>query len=174
MSVASITEMVQYLTFDLDGETFALEISKVREVLDFTAVNKVPQTPDFMLGVINLRGNVVPVVDMRRKFGMGRAGETTNTCIIIIETELDGESMVLGALADSVREVLELAPDQVAPPPRIGTKLKDRFIKGMGRRGSQFIIILDIDRVFSAEELAVAVGIGAEKPVVEEARCNLA
>jgi purine-binding chemotaxis protein CheW len=168
MSVASITETGQYLTFRLDSETFAIDISKVREVLDFTTVTKVPQTPDFMLGVINLRGNVVPVVDMRLKFGMSRTETTVNTCIIIVEIELDGETAVLGALADSVQEVLELPPDQIEPPPKIGTRLKTQFIKGMGHHGAQFIIILEIDKVFSAEELAIAQEMGVETPIAEK------
>lgn len=156
MSVSTITETTQYLTFKLEDEVFALEISKVREVLDFTVVTKVPQTPEFMLGVINLRGSVVPVVDMRLKFAMTKTQTTVNTCVIIVEIELDGETTVLGALADSVQEVIELDPDQIEPPPRIGTRLKTKFIKGMGKRDSEFIIILDIDKVFSAEELAIA------------------
>ena len=156
MSVSSITETSQYLTFKLEDEVFALDISKVREVLDFTGVAKVPQTPPFMLGVINLRGSVVPVVDMRLKFGMSQTETTVNTCIIIVEIEIDGETTVLGALADSVQEVMDLDPDQIEPPPRIGTRLNTKFIKGMGKRDNQFIIILDIDRVFSADELAVA------------------
>lgn len=156
MSVSTITETTQYLTFKLEHEVFALEISKVREVLDYTAVTKVPQTPDFMLGVINLRGSVVPVVDMRLKFGMTKTETTVNTCIIIVEIELDGETTILGALADSVQEVIELDPEQIEPPPRIGTRLKTKFIKGMGKRDNEFIIILDIDKVFSVEELAIA------------------
>lgn len=160
MSVTAITETTQYLTFKLKDEVFALDISKVREVMDFTTVTKVPQTPDFMLGVINLRGSVVPVVDMRLKFGMTRTEKSVNTCIIIVEIELDGETTVLGALADSVQEVMDLDPDQIEPPPRIGTRLKTKFIKGMGKRDNQFIIILDIDKVFTAEELAIAEDMG--------------
>jgi purine-binding chemotaxis protein CheW len=155
MSVSSITETSQYLTFKLEEEVFALDITKVREVLDFTAVTKVPETPDFMLGVINLRGSVVPVVDMRLKFGMSRTEKTVNTCIIIVEVELDGETAVLGALADSVQEVMDLDPDQIEPPPRIGTRLKSSFIKGMGKKDNCFIIILEIDKVFSADDLAM-------------------
>ncbi|HYA40786.1 MAG TPA: chemotaxis protein CheW [Syntrophobacteraceae bacterium] len=156
MSVTSITETSQYLTFKLEEEVFALDISKVREVLDFTDVTKVPETPDFMLGVINLRGSVVPVVDMRLKFGMDRTEKTVNTCIIIVEIEIDGETNILGALADSVQEVMDLDPDQIEPPPRIGTRLKTKFIKGMGKRDNQFIIMLDIDKVFSSDDLAAA------------------
>ncbi|HEY4708186.1 MAG TPA: chemotaxis protein CheW [Thermodesulfobacteriota bacterium] len=148
-------ESMQYLTFKLEDEVFALDITKVREVLDFTTVTKVPRTPDFMRGVINLRGSVVPVVDMRLKFGMSRTEQTVNTCIIIVEINLDGERLILGALADSVQEVIELEPGQIEPAPRIGTRLSTEFIKGMGKRDDQFIIILDIDRIFSMDELAV-------------------
>ena len=144
----------QYLTFKLDDEVFALGIDKVREVLDYTSVTKVPQTPEFMRGVINLRGSVVPVVDMRLKFGMAKTEKTVNTCIIIVEINLEGETTILGALADSVQEVLDLEPHQIEPAPKIGTKLRTDFIRGMGKRDEQFIIILDIDRVFSSEELA--------------------
>lgn len=159
MSVPGITETGQYLTFELQEEVFALDISKVREVLDYTRVTKVPDTPEFMLGVINLRGSVVPVVDMRLKFGMSKTEKTLNTCIIIVEVELDGETTILGALADSVEEVMELDPDRIEPPPRIGTRLKTKFLKGMGKRDEHFIIILDIDKIFSADELAPALDI---------------
>ena len=156
------TETNQYLTFRLDEEIFALEIGKVREVLDFTTVTKVPRTPEFMRGVINLRGSVVPVVDMRLKFGMPRTDKTVNTCIIIVEIALDGETTILGALADSVQEVLELEPDQIEPAPRIGTRLNTEFIQGMGKREEQFIILLDIDRVFSSEDIAGVKGTSGE------------
>lgn len=148
----------QYLTFQLDGEVFALEIGKVREVLDFSSVTRVPRTPAFMRGVINLRGSVVPVIDMRLKFDMERTTETVNTCIIIVEVELDGETSVLGALADSVQEVVDLESDQIEPPPRIGTRLRTDFIRGMGKHDEQFIIILDIDKVFSVDELVAVTG----------------
>ena len=162
MSVSSITETSQYLTFKLEDEVFALDIAKVREVLDFTSIAKVPQTPDFMLGVINLRGTVVPVVDMRLKFAMTRAETTVNTCIIIVEIEIDGENTVLGALVDSVQEVMDLDPDQIEPAPRIGTRLNTKFIKGMGKRDNHFIIIMDIDKIFSTDELAMARDMGEE------------
>jgi len=155
MGVAEVMETTQYLTFKLEEEIFALDISKVREVLDFTAITKVPRTPEFMRGVINLRGNVVPVVDMRLKFGMTKTENTVNTCIIIVEIHLDGETTVLGALADAVQEVIELGAGQIEPAPKIGTRLKTDFIQGMGKRDEGFIIILDIDRVFSTDELAL-------------------
>lgn len=165
MSVATITEATQFLTFMLDEEVFAVDISKVREVLDFTTVTKVPQTPDFMRGVINLRGGVVPVVDMRIKFGMPATEKTVDTCIIIVEIELDDETTVLGALADSVQEVMDLNPDEIEPAPRIGTRLNTEFIRGMGKRGEEFVIILDINKVFSADELAQVKDAGVEDEV---------
>ena len=155
MGVSEIIETTQYLTFKLEEEIFALDISKVREVLDFTPITKVPRTPEFMRGVINLRGNVVPVVDMRLKFGMTKTENTVNTCIIIVEINLDGETTVLGALADAVQEVIELESGQIGPAPKIGTRLTTDFIQGMGKRDEGFIIILDIDRVFSADELSL-------------------
>jgi purine-binding chemotaxis protein CheW len=148
-------EFNQYLTFTLDDEVFGLAIDKVREVLDFTTVTRVPQTPPYMRGVINLRGSVVPVIDLNLKFGMNKTEKTVNTCIIIAEIEMDGEVTVLGALADSVQEVVELEPEHIEPAPKIGTKLNTAFIKGMGKRDDVFIILLDIDKVFSLEELAV-------------------
>ncbi len=166
MEMTAVSEATQYLTFRLEDEVFALDISKVREVLDFTTITKVPRTPEFMRGVINLRGSVVPVVDMRLKFGMPRTERTVNTCIIIVEVAVDGEKLVLGMLADSVQEVLDLGPDHIEPAPRIGTRLKTEFIKGMGKRESDFIIILDIDKIFSTEELTLTqdVGVGEEGP----------
>jgi purine-binding chemotaxis protein CheW len=155
MSVAGIMETTQYLTFKLDDEVFALDIGKVREVLDFTSITKVPRTPEFMRGVINLRGSVVPVVDLRLKFGMSMTEKTVNTCIIITEVTVDNETTVLGALADSVQEVLDLEPGHIEPAPKIGTRLNTEFIRGMGKRDNNFIIILDIDKIFSVSELAV-------------------
>lgn len=161
MSVTEIAETAQYLTFKLGNEVFALDISTVREVLDFTSITKVPRTPEFMRGVINLRGSVVPVVDMRLKFGMTETEKTVHTCIIIVEITLDGDKTVLGALADSVQEVVELEPGQIEPAPKIGTRLKTDFIKGMGKRNDDFIIILDIDMVFSSDELELVQDVGA-------------
>jgi len=158
MAVSGITETRQYLTFILDGELFALDISKVREVLDYTKITRVPQMPEFMLGVINLRGSVVPVIDMRTKFGMNKVERTVNTCIVIVEVTLDSDNVILGALVDSVQEVFELDPEQIEPPPKIGMRLKTEFIKGMGKKEEKFIIILDIDRIFSTEELVMLQG----------------
>ena len=154
MSVDTITETCQYLTFKLDNEVFALDVATVREVLDFTAVARIPRTPDFMRGVINLRGSVVPVVDLRLAFGISATEKTVSTCIIVVEVLLEGEKTIIGALADSVEEVIDLEPEHIQPAPRMGTAIRTEFIRGMGKRDSRFLMILDIDRVFSGEQLA--------------------
>lgn len=153
MSIDTVAETTQYLSFRLGEETFAVDVAKVREILDFDTITKVPQTPDFMRGVINLRGSVVPVVDMRLKFGMSRTEQSVNTCIVVMEVVTEGETIILGSLADSVQEVLDLEPEQIEPAPRIGTRLNTEFLKGMGKHNEQFIMILDIDKLFSADEL---------------------
>ena len=153
METKELLETSQYLAFKLEAEIFAFDISKVREVLEFTAVTKVPKTPGMMKGVINLRGSVVPVIDMRIKFGMGETEKTVNTVIIIIEIELDEEKTMIGALVDSVEAVIDLDTEHIEPPPKIGTKLNTEFIMGMGKLDDQFIIILDIESIFSSDEL---------------------
>jgi len=162
MSIAEIDEMTQYLTFKLQDEVFALDISKVREVLDFTTVTKVPRMPDFLRGVINLRGSVVPVIDLRLKFGMPITAKTVNTCVIIVEVKLNDETVILGVLADSVQEVMDLEADAIEPAPRIGTHLKTDFIKGMGKHKETFIMILDIDKVFTADDIEIVKDAGSE------------
>ena len=161
MSADIITEATQYLTFSLGEEDFALEIARVREVLDYTNITKVPRMPEFLRGVINLRGNVVPVTDLRLKLGMSATKRTVDTCIVIVETGVDGDLMDMGVLTDSVQEVLDLDPAQIEPAPRLGTKLNTEFIRGMGKKDDKFLIILDIDKVLSSEDLAVVQGTGS-------------
>lgn len=170
MSITGITETGQYLTFRLGDEIFALNVAQVREVLDLTTITKVPGTPDFMRGVINVRGSVVPVMDLRLKFGLSRTENTLDTRIIVMELSLEGEVVVLGTLADSVNEVIDLDPSHIEPPPKIGMRWRTEFIKGIGKRNDLFIIILDIDRVFSTDELAIleTVSEEAEPKVLEE------
>ena len=154
MEDTDMATSAQYLTFLLDGELFAVDISKIREVLEFTSVTKVPRTPPFMRGVINLRGSVVPVIDMRAKFHMSKTEKTVNTCIIILEIVLEDGITVMGALADSVQEVMELNSEQIEPPPKIGTHLHSDFLVGIGKHEGKFIMILDIDKIFSVSELS--------------------
>lgn len=170
MSEAAVDIAQQYLTFGLGSETFAINVERVREVLDTANVTQVPQTPDYMLGVINLRGSVVPVVDMRVKFGMETAEKTVDTCIVVLEIAVGGDIVVVGALADSVREVLDISADKIEPPPRLGTKLNTDFIQGMGNCNGEFVVILNVDQTFTCEELQLArmVGGSAETEVESE------
>lgn len=168
MSVATIKETAQYITFKLGDELFAINVSQVREVLDLSLVTKVPTAPEYMRGVVNVRGNAIPVVDLRLKFGLPKVADTVQTRIVVLELKMDGEPVVLGGLADSVHEVIELEPQQIDEPPSIGMRWKTEVIQGMGKRGDQFIIILDINRVFSTADLAlsdVASGVAAPEAV---------
>jgi purine-binding chemotaxis protein CheW len=149
---------LQYLTFGLGEEVFALETGSVREVIELVSVTRIPKTPPFMRGVINLRGHAVPVVDLRIKFDMPKVADTVNTCIIIVDVEVEGENCYMGAIVDSVREVFEMTSDQINPPPRMGTSIRADFIRGMGKQNEEFIMILDIGKVFSPEELQVMRG----------------
>lgn len=153
MSIAEMTETRQYLTFTLENEFFAIDIEQTLEVLEYKTITKVPRTPEYMVGVINIRGNVIPVVDMRIKFGMNKTQQTINTCIVIVELKINKEITVLGIVVDTVQEVFELADNQIEPAPKIGTQLNVEFIKGMGKKNEEFIIILDIDKIFSVKEL---------------------
>lgn len=142
-----------YLTFKLGNEFFAANVSQVFEILQLTKITKVPQSPSYMRGVINLRGNVLPVIDTRIKFGMSYTEDTVNTCIMVLNVHMDSESVMLGALVDSVQEVLEISADQIKPTPSIGTKYRSEFIEGMVKLHEQFIMLLNIDHIFSADEL---------------------
>jgi len=156
MKDEKVIDVSEHLTFTLGKEVFALDITSVREVLELTPITKIPRTPDFMRGVINLRGHAVPVMDMRLKFGMPLAQVTVDTCIIIVEVEFEGERIVMGGLVDSVREVFEIPPEAMEATPRMGTSINVDYIKGIGKQDGEFIIVLDIDRLFSAKELAAA------------------
>ncbi|MBT4290654.1 MAG: chemotaxis protein CheW [Deltaproteobacteria bacterium] len=169
METNEMIQTNQFFTFMLGDEIFAIDISQIREVLEFTNITKVPQTPDMMKGVINLRGSVVPVIDMRLKFGMGENEKTVDTCIVIIETMLDNNQTMIGALVDSVKEVMDLDSDHIEPAPKIGTQLNTAYIRGMGKHDGQFIIILDIDRIFSASELEMAQQVGDPSPIAASA-----
>ena len=143
----------QYLSFRLDGELFAIDVAGVREVIDRTEMTRIPRMPEFMRGVINLRGNVVPVVDLQMKFGIGKVETTIDTCVVVLEVNVDEEPTTVGALVDAVEEVFELDPGHIEPPPKMGTRLNTDFIEGMGRLDDEFVILLDADKVFSAVEI---------------------
>jgi purine-binding chemotaxis protein CheW len=159
-----ITENFQYMTFKLGNELFAINVSQVREVLEVSTITKVPTSPDYMRGVVNVRGKAIPVVDLRLRFGLAPAPDTVSTRIIVMELLLDGEIAILGGMADSVHEVIELEAANINPPPRIAMRWRTEFIQGMGRRGDDFIIILDVNAVFASDELALVDGIAQEQP----------
>jgi purine-binding chemotaxis protein CheW len=127
----------------------------VREVLEVPQITKVPTAPQYMRGVVNVRGQSIPVVDLRLRFGLPKATETLQTRIIVMELALDGEVAVLGGMADSVHEVIELEPGNINPPPKIAMRWRTEFIQGMGKRGEEFIIILDFNSVFSTDEMTL-------------------
>jgi purine-binding chemotaxis protein CheW len=158
MAVTAITEIDQYLTFRLEREMYGVQVSKVKEVLEYIDITRVPRMPEYMRGVINLRGSVVPVIDMRLKFGLEAIEPTVDTCIIVIEVDTDGETITVGALADSVSEVIEIQPSEIEPAPKIGSTLDTTFIKGMGKHRDEFIIILDIDKIFTSQEISAVTG----------------
>lgn len=148
-------ETSEYFSFILGEEEFALEITKVREVLDYTSIFRIPRMPDFIRGVINLRGDVVPVVDLRLKLGMTPTEKTVNTCIVIVEVGVLEETVVMGVLVDGVQEVFTLDLNEVKPAPKLGIQLNTEFIRGIGKRHEKFLILLDINQVFSIEEIAL-------------------
>ena len=169
MSQSAISENALYLTFKLDDEIFSIDVSQVREVLDLPAITKVPKAPPYLRGVINVRGNVVPVVDLRTKFGITKAESTVHTRIIVMDLNMDEEQVILGAVADSVHEVLEISADRIEPPPRIGNRWRTEFIKGIGKQNDQFIMIMDVDSVFSSDMLALVAETGDDSASPPEA-----
>ena len=150
-----ITDTRQYMTCKIGDELFAIDVAQVREVLEVSQITKVPTAPQYMRGVVNVRGEATPVVDLRLRFGLPKGTDTVHTRIIVMELEIDGEATVLGGIADSVHEVIELDPANINPPPRIAMRWRTEFIQGMGKRGDDFIIILDVNAVFSSEDLAL-------------------
>lgn len=152
MAIA-ITETAQYMTFKLGDELFAINVAQVREVLEVSQITRIPTAPEYMRGVVNVRGKAIPVVDLRLKFGLPKGQATVHTRIVVIELDMDGEVTVVGGVADSVHEVIELEPGHIAPPPSIASRWRTELIRGMGRRGDEFIIILDINAIFSSDAL---------------------
>ena len=147
-------EQAQSLTFLLGEEMFAVPILNVREIIEHGHITVVPMMPDAIRGVINLRGAVVPVVDLNRRFGRGHTKEGKRTCIVIVEIPRDTETLVVGMMVDAVSEVLEIPGTEIEPPPLFGARIRTDFISGMGKVGGRFVILLDMGRVLSVDELA--------------------
>lgn len=159
--LASAGEANQYLTFTLSGEMFAVGILNVKEIIEYGSLTEIPMMPAFIRGVINLRGAVVPVIDLAARFG-GKVTEVgRRTCIVIVEVQQEEERHDIGIMVDAVSEVLEIPGTEIEPPPAFGARIRADFIAGMGKVGGKFVIILDILRVLSVEEMAVIADAGA-------------
>ncbi len=148
-------EQQQYLTFMLGDEMFAIGILSIREIIEYGFVTDVPMTPPFIRGVLNLRGAVVPVVDLAVRFGRQPGENSKRTCIVIVDIEGDNGSQQMGVVVDAVNEVLEIADGDIEPPPEFGARIRNDFIKSMGKINGKFVVILDLNRVLSVEEVAV-------------------
>ena len=154
MSTNNVDTTNQYLTFSLSDELYALEVSKVKEVLEYQPITRVPKTPDFMRGVINVRGGIVPIVDLRLKFDLPAQEQTVDTCIIVLEISIENETITVGTIADNVHEVVEIQPEEIEPTPKIGTRLDTDFIEGIGKNNDRFLVILNIDKILTSEEIS--------------------
>ncbi len=163
MAGEEIKQTNQYLTFKLDEEYFTVNVDNVREILEYVKITKMPDAPPFMRGIINVRGGIVPVIDLRLKFGMEPTDPKSTTRIVVMEIEREeGDKLVIGSLADSVKEVIELSAAQIDPPPDIGARWKREFIKGVGKYQDEFLMLLDIHKLFSQTELSMLDQAGEE------------
>jgi len=149
---------------------FAANVAKVLNILEMVKITKVPKAPEFMLGVINLRGNVLPVIDLRMKFGIEANEISKNTCILVLDIEMEKDKLQVGAVVDSVQEVLEITDENIQPPPNLGSKFRSEFIYGMSKKDEDFIMLLDMDRVFTQLEISElrSEAIDNEKKKIEE------
>ncbi|WP_224242699.1 chemotaxis protein CheW [Hyalangium gracile] len=156
--------LVQYLSFFIAGEEYALRILQVREIVEYEAVTRVPSAPEWIRGVTNLRGSVLPVVDLGMKLGFPPSVVHRRSCIVVVEVTFQGERLVMGVLVDAVGQVLELGSGDVEPPPAFGTPIHADYLVGLGRAGKKFILLLDIDRVLNAQEIRAASAVTTEPP----------
>jgi len=156
------SEMQQYLTFVLGGEMFAVGTLSVKEIIEYGHLTVVPMMPDFIRGVINLRGSVVPVIDLGARFGRGETAVTRRTCIVIIEVPTGEEKQDIGVVVDAVSEVLEIPASDIEPAPTFGAKIRADFIHGMGKVGGKFVILLDVGKVLSVDEISTLAGVSGQ------------
>jgi purine-binding chemotaxis protein CheW len=154
------SELQQYLTFQLGDEVFAFGILNIREIIEYGRLTEVPRMPGFIRGVINLRGSVVPVIDLGQRFGKAPTQVSPRTCIVILEVENDGDLHSVGVMVSSVNDVVEIPPDQIEPAPEFGAHIRTDFIEGMGKMNDRFVIILKVEHVLSLEEISSLAGLG--------------
>lgn len=163
----------QYLTFIVTDEEFAVPIMRVKEIIEYQALTKVPMVPDFIAGAVNLRGAVVPVINLAKKFGMDVRDINRRSCIVIMEVTVDEEVIVLGVLVDKVLQVLDIPNSNIEPAPTFGAKIKTEFIQGVGRIEDEFVIILSINDVLSLEEISVVGNVGHSGQEKSQAEQNV-
>lgn len=154
VAVTAKGEEGQYLTFLLGGEMYAIGILNIKEIIEYGQVTEVPMMPAFIRGVINLRGRVVPVIDLQARLGKPSTAITKRSCIVIVEVESDGDHQDVGMVVDSVSEVLEIPASEIEPAPSFGAKIRSDFISGMGKISGKFVILLSVSRVLSVEEMS--------------------
>jgi purine-binding chemotaxis protein CheW len=154
----------QYLTFSVTGELFGVAIVSIKEIIEYRATTEVPMMPDFMRGIINLRGRVVPVIDLAVRFGRPRSEVTGRSCIVIVEAQQNGEQHDLGVVVDAVSAVADIADADIEPAPSFGARLRRDFITGMGKLGDKFVILLDVGKVLSIDELSTLGDMAQERP----------
>jgi purine-binding chemotaxis protein CheW len=159
-TAAILVKAGKYLTFHMGKEVYGLEILKVQEIIGMMPVTRVPKTPDFVRGVINLRGKVIPVIELRRKFGMESREDTDRTCIVVVQVAWSAGAVTMGMLVDEVSEVLSVAREQIEAPPSFGAGVDTDFILGMGKVGAKVVMLLDVDRVLANEEIAAMESVG--------------
>lgn len=148
-------ETNSYLSFKLGKEEFASNVDKILHILELSKITKIPQAPYFMKGVINLRGTVLPLIDTKLRLGLEETVFTNNTCIVVLELDGDGDNFNVGILVDEVSAVLEIQDCNIEPPPSIGTKFKSNFITGVAKEDDKFIQLIDLEKVFLSDELAI-------------------
>ena len=157
-------EEAQYLTFLLGSEMFAIDILGIKEIIEYGSLTSVPMMPEFIRGVINLRGAVVPVVDLSARFGRASSAVTRRSCIVIIEADNEGEKQDIGVVVDAVSEVLEIPAAEIEPPPSFGARIRADFISGMAKVEGKFVIVLQVDRVLSVDEMSQLAEVGDNHP----------
>lgn len=160
LAASAAVEQKQYLTFMLGGEMFAIGILGIKEIIEYAGLTEVPMMPECIRGVINLRGAVVPVMDLSARFGKPASAVTKRTCIVIVEVETDGERQDMGVVVDAVNAVLEIPASEIEPPPAFGARIRTDFIEGMGKVNGKFVILLSINRVLSIEEIGALAQVG--------------
>jgi purine-binding chemotaxis protein CheW len=166
----TVAEPTQYLTFQLGTEVFAIGILAIKEIIEYDAVTVVPMMPECIRGVINLRGSVVPVMDLSLRFGKTSSPVTKRTCIVIIETMREGEHELVGVVVDAVNAVIDIGATDIEPPPAFGSRIQSAFIQGLGKLQGKFVILLDVQRVLKVDSLDLGVANDASTMVDDDAR----